>query len=200
MTREILTIGHSNHKVERFLELIRGSGVTAIADVRSSPRSRFAPWFNRDALTAHLRAAGISYVYMGDALGGRPTDPAHYTEGAADYEAMAATQEFAAALVRVAAGAERYRIALMCSEKEPLDCHRCLLVGRRLAERGETVAHVHADGRIEGQPEIEARLIALTKTGGDLFADPGTVLERAYRVRNLGCAYREPAQPARGLG
>ncbi|MBI3517409.1 MAG: DUF488 domain-containing protein, partial [Proteobacteria bacterium] len=123
----LLTVGHSNHPVERFLALLTRHGVTALGDVRSFPRSRFNPQFNRERLDAALREHGIGYVFLGDALGGKRDDVA-----ARDYVAMAAAPAFQAGLARVREGAARHRVALMCAEKDPLDCHRFVLVCRHL--------------------------------------------------------------------
>ena len=135
----VLTIGHSTHSWERFLALLRSANVTAVADVRTSPYSRLYPHFNRDDLREELRADGISYVFLGKELGGRPSERRFYCEGVADYEKMAQASEFNKGLDRVVEGAKKYRIALMCSERDPLDCHRCLLVGRALAQRAVRV-------------------------------------------------------------
>src|SRR5262245_33658538 len=121
----ILTIGHSNHPIDRFLELLNRAGATAVADVRSRPVSRFAPQFNREALTQFLAAKHVPYRFLGNALGGRPASPDLFTGGIADYEKMATQPEFRAAIERIIDASSRYRIALMCSEADPLDCHRC---------------------------------------------------------------------------
>ena len=145
--REILTIGHSNHPIEHFLALLQGAGVTAVADVRSAPHSRHVPQFNHDALKAALREAGIAHVYLGKELGGRPQNKQQYRDGVADYEKIAATEAFQAGLRRVLDGAATHRVALMCAEQYPLDCHRCLLVGRALAAGGARVAAYPAGWR-----------------------------------------------------
>ena len=124
----ILTIGHSTLTYEAFLSLLRATGVSAIVDVRSVPYSRHTPQFNMDTLTSELKSDGIAYVFLGDTLGGRPETRAFYCNGVADYELMAKKPEFDGGLDRLIDGAKRYRIALMCSEQDPLDCHRCLLV------------------------------------------------------------------------
>ena len=193
---DLFTIGHSNHAIERFLELARGAGITAIADVRSTPASRRYPWFNQARLAPRLAEEGIAYVPLGDALGGRPRDPRFYREdGVADYDAMARTDEFRAGLDRVADGARRYRVCLMCAEREPLDCHRCLLVTRALAERGFAVGHVLADATIEPHAHTEERLLALTGAAADLFADRGQRLAAAYARRAGTAAYRRAEKP-----
>ena len=127
--------------------------------MRSAPYSRFNPHFNRKALDAALREHAIAYVFMGRALGGRPDDPSCYEDGRVRYDRLAQTPLFREGLERVIEDAGRERIALMCAEKEPLDCHRTLLVGRSLAERGLAVAHILADGSLEPHDETMDRLL-----------------------------------------
>ena len=156
----VLTIGHSNLPIETFLTMLdRASGVTAIADVRSSPFSRHNPHFGRDELRPALEAQGIKYVFLGKELGGRPRDRNLYCDGVADYEKMALEPEFLKGMKRVVTGAQEHTIALMCSEHNPLDCHRCLLVGRALAEHNLSVGHILNSGRIAEQHEIEEKLL-----------------------------------------
>jgi len=156
----VFTIGHSNHPIGRFIELLRGAGITAIADVRSIPYSRRWPQFNRPALERSLAAADIAYVFLGAELGGKRDHPALLRDGKPDYDLIAAMPAFRSGLDRVVAGASRYRIALMCAEREPLDCHRFLLVTRRLAERDVPIRHILADGSLEEQVTTERRLAA----------------------------------------
>jgi len=152
----VYTIGHSNYPIERFVDLLRGADITAIADVRSVPYSRRWPQFGRERLERALAEAGIAYVHLGE-LGGRPSDPALRIDGKPDYERMAAAPPFRAGIERVIDGAQRYRIALMCAEREPLECHRFLLVSPHLAERGVAVRHILADGMIEPHEVTQAR-------------------------------------------
>lgn len=193
----VLTIGHSNHAWEAFEALLRGAGVTALADVRTSPWSRHTPQFSKTALAERLRQAGIAYVYLGDALGGRPDKPSLFRDGSADYERMAAEPVFHEGLDRVCKGAETHRIVLMCAEKNPLDCHRCLLVGRRLAERGVQVAHILADGQIEPHAVTETKLlVAMGLDQEDIFEGRAERLDRAYRQRGQRVAFAEELEPA----
>ncbi|HEY4407737.1 MAG TPA: DUF488 domain-containing protein [Xanthobacteraceae bacterium] len=180
---DLLTIGHSNLPADRFMALVQQAGVTAIADVRSVPFSRRFPWFSGPKLSARLQGADIAYLPFGDALGGRPHDPALYCEGVADYERMAATPQFRTGLDHVAAAMGRFRVCLMCAEREPLDCHRCLLVGRALAARGSRLGHVLADGTIEPHAATEERLLGRAGLSDDLFEDRATQLAQAYRDR-----------------
>lgn len=155
----VLTIGHSNHPLATFLGLLERSRVTALADVRSAPYSRFNPQFNRETLRGALGERGIRYVYLGRELGGRSDDPACYEGGRIRYDRIARTDRFRDGLARVMRGAADHRIALMCAEKEPLDCHRTLLVARALEERGVEVAHLLPDGGVEPQAAAMERLL-----------------------------------------
>jgi uncharacterized protein (DUF488 family) len=186
---DLFTIGHSNHPIERFLALLRGAAVTAVVDVRSQPSSRRYPWFSAGRLREALARKNISYVPMGDALGGRPRDPGLYCDGIADYEAMARTPEFCAGIDRVMAGLRRFRVCLMCAEREPLDCHRCLLVAPALAAHGLALGHILADGSIVPHATIEERLLELAGRD-DLFTDPAARLGQAYRRRARAVAFR----------
>jgi uncharacterized protein (DUF488 family) len=191
---DLFTIGHSNLPADRFAALLAGVGANALVDVRSVPFSRRFPWFSGKPLAERLAGDGIAYKPMGDALGGRPSDPALYCEGVADYEAMAARPAFRAGLDQVTAEMRRHRVCLMCAEREPLDCHRCLLVGRALAQRGIAIGHVLVDGTIEPQAATEERLLALAaKQGADLFQDRAARLTDAYRRRARGVAARAKA-------
>jgi len=193
MTSEILTVGHSSHSPERFIALLRGAGVTAVADVRSAPYSRHAPQFNRDPLRDDLGRAGIAYVFLGRELGGRPAEREFYADGVADYEKMAQAPAFAEGLERVIEGAQSYRIALMCSERDPLTCHRCLLVGRALKERGARVSHLLDSGECVSHSAIEDELLARTgRTGDDLFAPRDERLAAAYREHGRKVAFAQP--------
>jgi uncharacterized protein (DUF488 family) len=194
---EVLTVGHSTLPYERFLSLLRGAGVTAVADVRSAPYSRQFPHFSRDELCERLRSDGISYVFLGKELGGRPSEEKFYSEGVADYEKMAQAPEFNKGQDRVIEGAKKHRIALMCSERDPLDCHRCLLVGRALARRGVRVGHILSDGSVVRHEQIEDRLLELAGRTDDLFATRSELLAAAYRERARKVAFVEPPAPIR---
>jgi uncharacterized protein (DUF488 family) len=180
---DLLTIGHSNLSAEAFTTLIQNAGVTAIADVRSVPFSRRFPWFSGPKLAARLQDVDIAYLPFGDVLGGRPRDPALYCEGVADYEKMAATPQFCAGLDRIGEAMGRFCVCLMCAEREPLDCHRCLLVARALAERGVRLGHLLVDGTIEPHAATEERLLGRAGGYDDLFSGHAARLAQAYRAR-----------------
>jgi len=188
----ILTIGHSRHSLEQFLSLLEAAQVTAIADVRSAPVSRFSPHFSKTRLSASLAAHDIDYVFLGKELGGRPERAALYTQGVADYEKMAATPEFRAGLEDLVELAKQHRVAAMCAEADPLDCHRCLLVGRALAEWGIEVSHILPSGEVISHAHVEDRLLDLANLteAGLLLRSRGERLVEAYRARNRKAAFQ----------
>jgi uncharacterized protein (DUF488 family) len=185
----IWTIGHSNHSAVRFIDLLQGAGIDCVADVRSTPFSRRNPQFSQKALTASLKDAGIEYWFLGDALGARPTDADCYEDGKASYARIAATAAFQEAIRALIDQSHAKRIALMCAEKEPLDCHRTVLVGRALAQRDTELAHIHADGRIEPHAALEERLLHLAKEKVDLLNDRDAALAQAYDKQGKRMAY-----------
>ena len=191
---EVFSIGHSSMSYEEFVRSLRNASITAVADVRSMPFSRRNPQFNRDTLRDELRIDGIAYVFLGEELGGRPKERQYFCEGVADYEKMAKSSDFERGLRRVIEGSKQYRIALMCSEHDPLECHRCLLVGRALHERGATVRHILPNKMFLDQAEVERRLIQLSRQdSADLFQSYRERLAEAYRKRASKVAYSESA-------
>jgi uncharacterized protein (DUF488 family) len=151
----VWTIGHSNHSWERFAQLLALAPVELVADVRSYPHSRVAPWSNKGKLEPALRRIEIGYVFLGDALGGRPVDEALYDDaGHALYGLMSARPEFHSAIERLIALAGEHRTAILCSEGDPSHCHRRLLVGKVLCERGATLGHILPNGTLSTEHEV----------------------------------------------
>jgi uncharacterized protein (DUF488 family) len=187
----IYTIGHSKHPLDRFIALLQQHGVDALADVRSTPYSRFNPQFNREKLTAALAAAGIRYVFLGEELGARTKDPSCYDDtGRVSYARLASTDLFRKGLERLLTGMRDHRIAIMCAEREPLDCHRTILVARELEKAGVPVSHILQDGSLESHRQTMQRLAAVLKlTATDLFRTPDELIEQAYEKQAGRIAY-----------
>ena len=194
MAAEIFTIGHSTQPVERFIELLMQHRINAIADVRSSPYSRRNPQFNREAVHAALRTRGIRYVFLGEELGARSKDECCYVDDKVDYQRLANTPLFQSGIARVLQGAQSHKIALMCAEKEPLDCHRTILVARELVRVGCRVTHILADGSLESHDCAIARLVKQSGlTAGDLFRSQALMEEEAYQRQSHRIAYDRKA-------
>jgi uncharacterized protein (DUF488 family) len=190
----VYTIGHSNHSLDRLVQLLTAHGVTAVADVRSHPYSRFNPQFDRQRLETDLGSAGLAYVFLGRELGAGPGDKACYVDGTAQYDLIAGTSLFQDGLARLVRGSSSHRIALMCAEKDPLTCHRAILVCRYLEIQGLGAQHIHEDGQIESHEQALARL--LTELGfaeHDLFRSRNEMIVDAYQQRGKQIAYSEKA-------
>ena len=186
----IFTIGHSTHSIEYFIDLLKVRGITAIADVRSAPYSRFQPQFNREALSQSLIEVGMEYVFFGDSIGGRSQNPNDFEINRVIYSRLKKNPHFANGLDRVIAGSEKFKIALMCSEKEPLECHRMLLVGQTLHELGQQVTHIHGDSSLESHSEAIKRLLKILNLDEpDLFRSPAEILEEALLKQEQRVAY-----------
>lgn len=197
----LFTVGHSTHPIEVFVGLLKQHGITALADVRSHPYSRHFPQYSQEALRAALAREQIAYVFLGKELGARSENPACYRQGKVQYELLAKEPQFAVGLERLRTGMERFRIALMCAEKDPLDCHRAVLVARRVYESGTPVEHIHADGHLEKHVEMEARMLDLLKmSDADMFRSREEILVDAYRIRGEQIAYEDEAMLQEEIG
>ena len=186
----VLTIGHSTHSLDVFVKLLRQHDVTALADVRSTPYSRANLQFNRETLDRDLKAQGIKYVFLGAELGARSNDLTCYEHGRVQYARLARTDLFRSGIDRVIRGANEYRITLMCAEKEPLDCHRTILVARALTELGVTVQHILADGRLESHDATMERLLKIVGLRDhDLFRSRDELMAEALDRQEQKVAY-----------
>lgn len=153
--RCIFTMGHSNHPLDGFISLLKAHHVEVLVDVRSHPYSKHAPHFDSQALKAGVTAAGIKYLFLGKELGGRPKGEEFYdADGHVLYARVAESPLFLEGISRLEKGIQKYRVAIMCSEENPVGCHRRLLIGRVLAERGTTVYHIRGDGRVQTEAEL----------------------------------------------
>ena len=176
------------------MDLLHRHAITAVCDVRSQPYSRRSPQFNREPLKQALLTREVQYVFLGNELGARSDDPNCYRDGQVQYELLAQTDKFKAGIARVKHGAQRYRVALMCAEREPLECHRSILISRKLDEDGISVRHILPDGRLEDHRESVQRLInSLHIHSHDMFRGGTDVVGEAYSRREHEIAYRTQA-------
>ena len=197
----VFTIGHSTHSLEALVALLKQHGVTALADVRSAPFSRFNPQFNKDALERSLKAQGIKYVFLGRELGARSDDRSCYENGRVQYSRLARTALFHSGIERVMRGAQDHNIALMCAEKEPLDCHRTLLVARALDELGVAVAHILSDGQLEVHGDTMDRLLDVLKLPRENpFGSKQELIAEALAHREEQVAYVDEKLAAEAAG
>lgn len=189
---EVFTIGHSTHPIDEFIELLKKHSISAIGDVRSTPYSQWNSQFNRETLREELKEQGIEYVFLGEELGARSNDPTCYREGKVQYDLLAKTDLFKNGLERVREGSKKYHIALMCAEKDPLQCHRTILVSRSLVEQGTKVKHILFDGTIEDHEQSIKRLLDVLKIApSDFFKTNDEIVFEAYKKQGEAIAYSE---------
>lgn len=190
MQELVFTVGHSTHSQERLIKLLTDHNISALCDIRSKPYSRINPHFNREEIRRRLRDYGVSYVFLGKELGARSSDPAAYMNGRVQYGLLARTPLFQQGLARVREGLKKHTIALMCAERDPLECHRSILVARHLVDLGIQVQHIHADSHVESHADAMERLVAQLKLPeSDMFRSHQDILEDAYRIQERRIAY-----------
>lgn len=189
MSKTLFTIGHSNRTPSEFVELLRENNVSAVADVRSQPYSRHMPHFNRESLKDLLALHSISYVFMGEELGARRDEDCCYVDGQAKYELIEQTEAFKSGIERIRKGMDKYAVAMMCSEKDPITCHRTILIAKAL--RGDCeIRHIISEAKVESQQEAEKRLLKEWKLDhDDMFRSAFELLEEAYRKQAEEIAY-----------
>jgi uncharacterized protein (DUF488 family) len=193
---ELFTIGHSTQSWEQFLDRLARHRIDAVGDVRSSPYSAGLPQFNREILERALKSAGIHYVFLGDELGARRSERECYVDGIARYDRIARAPAFHSGLERVRKGVARFRLALTCAEKDPLECHRTILVCRELRNEFD-IRHILDDGNLENHSDAEARLLAEERVPSeDFFISREELIARAYDRRGEKIAFRENGEPA----
>jgi hypothetical protein len=206
---QLFTIGHSNHEIASFMLLLKKHNITALADVRSHPYSRFLKHFNQSILSNALKNEGIYYVFLGKELGARPSSQECYVNGKALYEKIAKTSAFNHGIERILQGVKKQRIALMCAEKDPLECHRAILICQHLRPWDLDINHILKNGDLESHNHLEERM--LNKHGFTDFSDSNQkeiqlslfvqansnlltkaeCLEKAYKLQGDAIAYIE---------
>jgi uncharacterized protein (DUF488 family) len=190
MDHLIYTIGHSTHSLQRFIMLLKEHGITALCDVRSNPHSRVNPQFNRERLKEALQQNQISYVFLGKELGARTNDRSCYIGGKVQYELLAKTELFQKGIGRIREGMKRYRLALMCAERDPIECHRTILVARQLDALGFPIKHILEDSTLESHEHALGRLLhRLNLPDHDMFRSREAVIGDAYRIQGERIAY-----------
>lgn len=201
--REIFTIGHSNLSLEEFLGLLRAQRIEVLVDVRSVPHGGYARHFDKEELAPALKAGGVRYLFMGEQLGGRPNDAHLYSERRArngkierycDYDKVRDWPPFRDGVSRLREGARTYRIAVMCAERDPLNCHRGLLIAEVLRARGGRILHLIEKDRVEDHEQTRWRAVP-EKKRDELRRLPGTnresLIAQFLRAQAVEVAHRE---------
>lgn len=196
----LFSIGHSSHTIDKFTCLLKRYGIEAVADVRSSPYSKYTPQFNKDVLENVLRNVGIEYMFLGRELGARRSEEGCYIDRQAKYEIITHLPMFRAGLERLLEGIKTYSVALMCSEGDPIVCHRTILVCREIIKVSPDlkITHILSDGTTETHEHVQERLVKLHKLQPELFGDltsTSGLIEKAFDLQAERIAYgKVPAE------
>lgn len=190
--KEIYTIGYSTFIIESFLAVLRKYSIDVIADVRSSPYSKYKPEFNKNELKHTLNNHNFNYVFLGDQCGARIKAPECYIDGKADYNLISKHPLFIQGINRIKKGIEKYRIALMCAEKDPITCHRMILICKNLKIPEIQIFHILENTNLESQQDSEKRLLALYNlVQPQLFVNEIDLLNEAYGKQASKIAYNQ---------
>lgn len=192
MPSDIYTFGYSNRTLKELIDILKANNINALCDVRSHPYSKFNPQFNRETFKEKLKENGITYVFLGEELGGRPADLSCYENEKVDYEKVEKSEMFNRGINRIEEALKKgYRPVLMCAEGDPLACHRAILVGKNLNSHGHKVVHILDRDKNETNEEMENRLINSLNLQPDLFGDPqkDSLFQRAYEIQAGKIAY-----------
>jgi len=193
----LYTVGHSVHPIDHFIQILKMNKIDAVADVRSSPYSKFTPQFNRDHLKECLKDSGLRYVFLGAELGARRDEPECYENNKVIYRKVAELPSFKSGIIRLREGTKKMRVAIMCAEKDPLTCHRTVLVAHFSREFFSDTQHILEDGSIESRSEADLRLLREYKLDKeDLFSPYEERLALAYSKRAEKIAYEENQEQA----
>lgn len=190
----IYSIGHSNQTIQELVDLLRLHAIEVVVDVRSAPYSRFATQFNKPELERAVRDAGMQYLYLGRELGGRPDDLSLYDEdGHADYQRISETGLFRSGVDRLRIGlSQGRRIVLMCSEEDPTDCHRRLLIGIVLRQEGVEIRHIRGDGHIDDERNLPQTVLDRPQQAS-LFVDSTQQGRAVWRSTRSALPRRPPS-------
>jgi uncharacterized protein (DUF488 family) len=190
MDKTIFTIGHSNHEIADFINLLLANRIELVIDVRSAPYSKIYPHFNRNSLEVSLTKNSIEYLFLGDSVGGRSNNIKDYSKGRVMYKKIAEKEEYISSIYLIISLTSEHKTVLMCSEKEPLECHRTLLISRSIEMLKVKVLHIHRDGQIESQGEAIQRLLAIWKLDSpSLFGEDTERIDEALTKQESKYAY-----------
>jgi len=197
MMHTLYTIGHSSRSAEELIDILRRHSIASVGDVRSAPYSKYSPQFDCSVIADNLKRNGIKYIYMGRELGGRPDDSSCYVNGQVDYGLVRKSDFFKRGMRQLERELCRHRLALMCSEKDPLNCHRMLLVCRHVRSASIAIQHIFDAETVETNAEAERRLLqTVGLPEADLFSDFDELIETAYDLQARKAAYKERKERA----
>ena len=198
MVNTVYTIGYSGFSIDDFVTTLKKHNISLVVDVRSSPFSSYFPQYNRDSLEIFLKMHGIYYRSYPSEFGARQNDRKYYCkEGYLDFEVFSRSEPFLKGISKLCNSMEQnYTFTLLCAEKDPICCHRTILVARAFFERGYNVVHLLTNGKTITQQEINKQLIEKYYPNRDQMTffetvqDDDTLLKIAYKKQNAEIGHR----------
>ena len=196
LLKEIYTIGYSRFAVDDFIGVLKNYNVTCLVDVRSLPKSTHFKDFNKEHISRILKLNNILYRNYDREFGARQTNEKFYTNGVLDFDKFSLSEQFLDGVRKIEAGMELgYTFALMCAEKRPENCHRCILVARKFHQLGYDVRNIIDNGKFIGQNEVEKILLDKyfpNRNQLSLFGEPSQneMINQCYSKKNLEIGYR----------
>lgn len=196
-SQTIYTVGHSNYEADGFVKILHSHSIEVVVDVRSAPYSKYCPQFNKQTIEQVLKSSAIKYLFLGKELGARPKDQNCYINGKVSFEKLRETELFKRGIARLLDGIKECNTAVMCSEKDPINCHRAVLISRVLANKGVTVKHILNERAILDHAELEEQLLKKFKMEDTLFDNKSSKranLEQAYQKQEKTISYQDTVQ------
>lgn len=193
----IFTVGHSNYEAEQFIKILHSHSIKMLVDVRSAPYSKYCLQFNKDVIEQVLVNNGIKYLFLGKELGARPRDQNCYVNGKVSFDKLQNSEPFKQGILRLLVQMKKGNIVIMCSEKEPINCHRAILISRVLIRQGVTVKHILSEAELLDHKELEEQLLKKYKIEKTLFDNESSDdlnLQEAYQEQEKVISYQESPQ------
>lgn len=196
-SKVIFTVGHSNYEADKFIKILHSHSIEMLIDIRSAPYSKYCSQFDKDVIELILINNGIKYIFLGSELGARPKDENCYISGRVSFVRLKDSEHFKRGILSVIEQSSKYRIAIMCSEKEPINCHRAILISRVLEQQGHTIKHILDENELLDHKELEAQLLKKFKIEKTLFDTESSGqlnLQEAYQEQEKMISYQEAIQ------
>lgn len=199
MDNTIYTIGYTGFTIDGFIETLKLHQINVVIDVRSSPYSERYPDYNKNAIEPKLKENGIYYRNYVSEFGARQENVNFYSEeGCLDFALFAQSEQFLSGVEKIKNSVSKgYNIVLLCAEKEPIQCHRTILVARVFSDLGYKIIHLMPDNQTKTQKQIEQELLnkyfpnrgQMTLFSTSVMSDEKCLVE-AYKIQNKKIGYR----------
>lgn len=189
----LYTIGCSNRTPDNFLNVLRKYNIQVIVDVRSVPYSSFTPQFNQEALRKLLIDNGMTYLSFANEFGAKRKEDTVYTNNYVDFSKVNKLDIFKNGIDRILNGLKKeYVIALMCTEYNPIDCHRFSMVSRAFSKIPNiSIIHIFDENKYVTNEELEEKMLKEFKLQPELFETREQLIDQAYKKLENRIAFQK---------